>query len=209
MKVDLPAGVHVTNCLTCNRTCHDNCSYADDNDKQKCCAMDSSGHCAQCPGSCHWTMHKNAPFRIEFNEVKVTKTYDDMKRKYQEAQGKIPTLEQVLCKMVEELERLTDEIEEMVDDMRKCNNRLKEIALRPNPLGMIDQIDLMIQAEKDEGRPGFQKRIEVLKRFREKAAIGESVKRFRDEKTSIKGSLQVANSSKVKIKDKPFWKFWG
>lgn len=39
----LPSGTYVTNCRVCNSTCHDNCAYADDNDKAKCSAMEPQG----------------------------------------------------------------------------------------------------------------------------------------------------------------------
>ena len=39
----LPAGTYVTNCRVCNKTCHDNCAFADDNDKARCSAMEPQG----------------------------------------------------------------------------------------------------------------------------------------------------------------------
>lgn len=40
-KVDLEGqGIFVTNCLTCNYTCHENCAYANDCDKHMCSAME-------------------------------------------------------------------------------------------------------------------------------------------------------------------------
>merc|ERR1719265_581917 len=32
-KVDLPVGIHTTTCTTCNRTCHDNCAFQNNEDK--------------------------------------------------------------------------------------------------------------------------------------------------------------------------------
>lgn len=106
--------------------------------------------------------------------------------------------------MTKDLEDSAKNIEEMVDRMRKCNNRLQEIALRPNPLGMIDQIDLMIQAEKDEAKAGYQDRIKVLKKFREIANIDERVGAFREENRSVQMSLPDLPQETRK----PFWKFW-
>lgn len=37
--MDLPRGLHVTNCLQCNVTCHENCAIADDAEKRGCAAM--------------------------------------------------------------------------------------------------------------------------------------------------------------------------
>ena len=64
-KIKLPTGHYVTNCLTCNFTCCDNCIYADDKDKYRCLAMDNGGpsnaHCTACPNKCVWQEHVNNP----------------------------------------------------------------------------------------------------------------------------------------------------
>jgi len=36
---DKPAGTYNTVCMTCSHTCHMDCAFADDNDKEKCCVM--------------------------------------------------------------------------------------------------------------------------------------------------------------------------
>lgn len=197
-KVELPHGIHVTNCLPCNRTCHKVCVYADNEDKIKCAAMDANGNCQQCPNKCKWSVHKNARYRLEYIEKQVEKTYDDMQKKYQDAKGKTLSLEQLLKRMKKDLQNRIINIGKMVDRMRKCNNRLQEIALRPNPLGMTDQIDLMIQAEKDEAKPGFLDRIEVLRRFRCFANIDELVNEFMEEAHSVQSSLTDLPKEKSK-----------
>lgn len=80
MLVDLPPGQHVTNCLHCHYTCHDNCIYADDEQKRKCYVM-VNGFCTVCSEKCEWIKHKNTPFIYSFSVEKVKKTYTDMKKK--------------------------------------------------------------------------------------------------------------------------------
>ncbi|XP_063050095.1 verrucotoxin subunit beta-like [Engraulis encrasicolus] len=46
-----------------------------------------------------------------------------------------------------------------------------EIALRPGPLGPPDYIDLLIQSEEQEARPGYLRRIKALQEMRERAVI--------------------------------------
>lgn len=53
--------------------------------------------------------------------------------------------------------------------MNRCKNRLKEIALRPDPLSTVEHIELMIKAEKMEGQPGYEQRIEMLNEFKRMA----------------------------------------
>lgn len=84
-KIDLEPGIYVTNCLTCNGTCHFPCGIPDDNGKHGCWAM-SNGDCRICPKKCNWTIHKNNTFRFETYNVKLKKTYDELKKKYEIAQ---------------------------------------------------------------------------------------------------------------------------
>ena len=158
-KKELPRGQHVTNCTNCHFTCHDNCIYANDDEKAKCCAMGSDGNCKICPDKCHWRKHANTPYIFEYVAVKVKKTYAEMQKKYQEATGKLPSQEQVVEKLGEELSDLLNDIEDMMIMIKVCNKRLKEIALRPNPLTMTEHIDLMIETEKLENKDGFMQRI--------------------------------------------------
>ena len=47
--VNLPPGHHVTNCLICYHTCHQNCPYGNDDDKWRCTAMDGGNiHTGRC-----------------------------------------------------------------------------------------------------------------------------------------------------------------
>ena len=80
-------GIHTTTCLNCNFTCHRSCAYSDDNDKAQCIAMDHTGSCKVCPKKCHWNFHKNVPYFCEIIEEDVTKTDEDLRRKYTKAQN--------------------------------------------------------------------------------------------------------------------------
>ena len=104
VKHDLAIGVHVTNCLNCNLTCHYNCAFADDSQKASCVAMDSSGHCKICPAKCHWQMHKNMRYYFDTEQETVTKTTDDLKQKYEAAKKKKLSQSEVVEAMLEEWE---------------------------------------------------------------------------------------------------------
>jgi hypothetical protein len=107
-----------------------------------------------------------------------------MQKKYQEATGKLPSQEQVVEKLGEELHELLDYIEEMMDTIKTCNERLEEIALRPNPLTMTEHIELMIENEKLERKEGFMKRIDILNDFRKKAEISKAAESFSEQARS-------------------------
>lgn len=101
-----------------------------------------------------------------------------MQKKYQEASGKLPTQDQVIKRMTHELNQLYDVVEKMMEIVKECSEQLKSIALRPNPLSLTEHIDMMIKAEEMEKRRDFQKRIQVLKEFKQRAKISASATSF-------------------------------
>ncbi len=79
-------GIYTTTCLTCNFTCHRKCVYADDTDKAHCSSMNGpAGSCKVCPLKCPWYMHKNLPYICQIVEEDVTKTDEDLRKKYLKA----------------------------------------------------------------------------------------------------------------------------
>ncbi|XP_053386543.1 uncharacterized protein LOC123539300 [Mercenaria mercenaria] len=180
-KKELPRGQPVTNCLNCHFTCHDNCDLSKDHEKFQCSAMDSNGNCKICPDKCCWQMHANTPYIFEYVTVKVKKTYENKQKKYKEAAGKLLSQEGIVGKFGEELNDLLDDSEALMVVIKSCIERLKEIALRPNPLTMTEHIDLMIENEKLEKKYGFLQRINVLNELRMRAQISTVFEQFKVE----------------------------
>ncbi|XP_075444365.1 uncharacterized protein LOC142487989 isoform X2 [Ascaphus truei] len=69
------------------------------------------------------------------------------------------------------------ETEVIVPVMKKSLKRLHEIALRSNPLSATEYMDLMIQAEEQEAKPGYQERIKFLRDVREQAELIEKIEK--------------------------------
>jgi energy-coupling factor transporter ATP-binding protein EcfA2 len=169
VKEDLEPGKYVTNCMTCNRTCHYPCIYANDDDKIKCWAMDSDGNCTVCPMNCIWNLHRNVPYKIETEMVQVTKTADDLKKRYEEAKGEKMNAEKLTEEIMQDFYNLEMKVMYMVTEVRRSLQRLSEIALRPNPLSTVQYLDILIESEKSEARPGFQARINQLENVKAQA----------------------------------------
>ena len=65
--------------MICNRTCHKNCVFSDDNEKRDCCSIDSkTGKCKKCDKNCDWT----SQFIFEYYEDEEEKTYDELKKNF-------------------------------------------------------------------------------------------------------------------------------
>ncbi|XP_052105230.1 uncharacterized protein LOC127738139 [Mytilus californianus] len=173
-QIDLDPGVYVTNCMACNRTCHFPCGIPDDKNKQNCAAIDDQ-KCTICPMHCHWTIHKNNPFRFDTYTMKVIKTYDELKKKYEVAQKEAQKHKCVLGKVKTAFTTLGQDVMKMVHEVRCYINKLNDIALRPNPLSDKDYIDLLIESEKSEKKYGWDKRINLYYKLREEAELLEQM----------------------------------
>ena len=83
----------------------------------------------------------------------------------------------VIKKMELEYDLLQDEVVQLMELSSQCLNTLKEIALKPNPLSTPEYIDLLIEGEKSEAKPGYQERIKKLQHMRGKAVTMGKVAR--------------------------------
>lgn len=208
VKTELPKGRHTTNCLNCNLTCHQNCAFANDSEKIKCCVM-RNGLCTVCDDKCSWQQHANTPYIFTYEPVKVKKTYAEKQKMYKQAGEKKVSHEEIIKRMMSELEVLGESIQEMMEQVNDCNNILKTIALRPNPLTMVEHIDIMIESEKMEKKDGFQNRIKVLQSYRKKAEIHKDVTKLQEEyktTTRSRGSENLPGDQKVEQHKSSFWK---
>ena len=174
VKVAVPRGHYVTNCLKCNRTCHDDCVFADDADKIQCSAM-TDGQCDICPEACIWSLHKNMPHMYKLTTKKSVKTVHDLRHKYEKAIKRKLTTEELIEHMKKEFEALQLKVIAMTNGVRMSIERLEEIALRPNPMTTVEYVDILIQAEKSQAEPGWQARLDQLQEVRNAAEYMEKV----------------------------------
>lgn len=180
-RVDLQgSGVYVTNCLVCNYTCHDNCAYANDCDKHMCSAMEYNAdiekiHCGVCSKKCGWRDHVNNPYRFELYEEIEERTSDELRQRYEQAASKKSMEEQIIDGIKKDLKKLEEEVVRLINKAKEHLQRLHEIALRPINLSEVDYIDLLIEQEKNEGKPGFLERIKALEGFRKQAELVSAV----------------------------------
>jgi hypothetical protein len=163
-------GIYTTNCMVCKFTCHLNCAYKDDSDKQYCCAM-RNGDCTVCPTKCHWTKHKNLPYVCKMKRVTVTKTAADLKARYEEAKGKKMTAEQIIAACEDEFCDIQLKVVVLTNEIRETLKKLDEIALKPNPLSTAGYIDILIRSEEQQADPGWQERVKQLKEVREQVVL--------------------------------------
>ncbi|XP_069061944.1 uncharacterized protein [Pleurodeles waltl] len=165
----------ITNCQKCHQTCHYPCHIADDRRKHECSAMDENKNCRICPGGCVWSVHFNQKYRWEYVSKTEKGTYQELKTNYEKARGEVMTTEGIFQQLNEELAYVEEIVAALIDELSKCLQRLEEIALKPKPISTPEYIDLLIQAEKEEAKPGYLARMQSLTAMRERAVLIDKV----------------------------------
>ncbi|XP_062392824.1 uncharacterized protein LOC134080409 [Sardina pilchardus] len=159
---------YITNCQVCSFTCHYPCSRAN-NDKSDCSAMGSNGYCTVCSGNCHWSVHFNQKYRWDYQDVMKKQTVKELQEKYLKATEEKEPVQALITKLTSEYDAEQDKVVEFIALSVKCLNRLREISLKPNPLSTLEYIDLLIEGEKAEAKPGWSERVKSLMAMKCKA----------------------------------------
>ncbi|XP_071807014.1 uncharacterized protein [Asterias amurensis] len=169
-------GNYTTNCCKCHFTCHFPCTIANDLTKFWCSAMSWWGYCNVCPGKCHWRVHFNQNYKFEYYTEKEQRNYTELEERYRDATGKKLTVEQVISQVHQEFEDVQKCVFVLITQSRDSLKRLEEIALRPNPLSTVEYVNLMIESEKREAKPGWAARVVALEDVRKQADLMGQVK---------------------------------
>ena len=182
-KLDKDPNYYATTCLICTKTCHSTCIFKDDDDKKLCCVMDSNGYCEYCPKKCHWKEHKNRDYILEDYLEDEEITLEDLKKRYCNSKNELSVKEQLFNGAKEELIKLNIECIETQSLITQSINRLRQIALNKSVFESAEEhIQLMIEIEKSEHKPGWEKRIEGLEIMRkEKKMLRELYEGSNDE----------------------------
>lgn len=105
----------------------------------------------------------------------------------------------MIANMEEHLAFLQGKVLEMSREAKESMQRLDEIALKPNPLSEVEYIDLLIESERQEGKPGYSQRIKYYQDMKQRALI---MSRLQD-------THYTHGGAKVNTSDKwDTFKFW-
>ena len=169
VQIELETGTYTTNCLTCNFTCHFPCAIPRNENKAGCVAMSWSGTCRECPNNCHWNNHVNDQYRFKTQYETVEKEYDEIKSRYNTAVEGQSQVEAVMKQVEDEFNQTNRIVLNFVAEMQRGLKKLSEIALKKDPLKQVDYLDLLIESEKSQGKPGWQDRVKSLQKTRDEA----------------------------------------
>jgi septal ring factor EnvC (AmiA/AmiB activator) len=89
-----------------------------------------------------------------------------VREKYKAAKKQQSNAEEILQGLKEEIERLKSDIFKTMEEITDCSNVLKKIALRGNPLTVMDHVQIIIENEKRDEKPGYEERIKSLQELK-------------------------------------------
>ena len=198
----------ITTCLICCRTCHDKCCLPDEQ-KYNCAAMKRdknniyNSRCAVCKNKCLWNQHKNLPFIYKEVYVEETVTLDELKKLYYDSKNELDTKTQLILGAKKDLIDLNMHCLDIQDLITNGINRLKEIALNKSVFATSEEyIDLLIQTEMSENKPGYEIRIEGLKLLKnQKKALREIYEKKNNQLIDINKFIDDNLEKEYKIKD--------
>ncbi|CAH3182360.1 unnamed protein product [Porites evermanni] len=169
VQVELPIGQYTTNCLVCNYTCHFPCRIPRNENKKGCAAMSFFGSCRECPHKCHWSKHVNDAYRYDTQYETVEKEYDEIKERFDIAVEGQSKVEAIIKQVEQDFNKTNSIVLNFVAEMQRGLKKLSEIALKKDPLQQVDYLDLLIESEKSQAKPGWQDRVSALQIIRDAA----------------------------------------
>ncbi|XP_059926358.1 uncharacterized protein LOC132471243 [Gadus macrocephalus] len=162
------------NCNKCNVTCHKSCKVQFDT-MYYCEAFTLVATCVECIGKCSLKAHVRESFYWDSETVKEKRTFKMLKEKYEMALKKKMSDADIIKNKENEYIVLHEEVVRLIERSAQCLNTLREIALKPDPLSTTEYIDLLIEGEKSEAKPGFQERVKELGELKKNYAIKRKV----------------------------------
>jgi len=182
-KINLKRGQYVTNCLRCNCTCHFPCGIPDDGNKYNCLAMEGdreNAFCTVC--GCFWESHVNNTYRFELYDDIETRTSHDLKRRFDQAVKGKDKVESMIANINSYLENVAEDVFSMLQQVQQSLIRIDEIALKPDPLTQEEYLDLLIESEQQQRKPGWQQRMAYYQEAKKQAHILSKVRTNNDKR---------------------------
>ncbi|RXN13371.1 hypothetical protein ROHU_002296 [Labeo rohita] len=161
-KVDIdPKRWRFTKKATCCTVCEENCHYPGCwwATNLSWCSVMTDDYCTVCTNKCHSSKHVKTT-QIYETKTKIEKrTYEDLKKKYEE----IDDTESVATLLKTELQELEEKKIKLVMEAFHCVETLEMIALNTDSLLTLQHTDFLIEKLKEINEPEKAKTLENIK----------------------------------------------
>ena len=185
VPVDIKAAM---NCRKCEITCHYPCDpfWA----KECCEAFSTRGFggyfafnvfgqgssCEVCPGKCGSWDHQHEETRWVNKQVEETKTFNDIREKFKDANKKKLSAEEMIFCLLAEVDVLENSINQDVGELTGCLNELRAISMCGDALTSPDYMKLLIENEKRNKKEGYMEKIKSLEDLLKKVVLADKIR---------------------------------
>ncbi|XP_075439968.1 uncharacterized protein LOC142483928 isoform X2 [Ascaphus truei] len=155
--------------MNCNNCCTTCCWYGDTHEnatRYLRTYITNMNYCQECPRKCDWTAHTGNDFKWTQIVKAEKRTYEDLKKKYEEASRQVTSLEMLTVTLQQEFSRAKEEVLRLISEASQRLRRLQEISLRANLTSTTDYIEQLIKEEEAGGKPGSPERVRSLKELK-------------------------------------------
>ncbi|KAL0970648.1 hypothetical protein UPYG_G00245080 [Umbra pygmaea] len=157
-------------CTVCEENCHyPGCTIAKD---PYWCEVIKNGYCTSCTGRCPASTHVRENWRYVLRTEQITRTHDDLKKKYVENMRAAGEKSDLIACLQKELDKAVRDKARLVDESYQCVVKLEEIALRCNSLSTHVHLDFLIDKLKEKRDIEKAGKLEKMK-----CSAGETIKK--------------------------------
>ena len=116
-----------------------------------------------------YTVTEEQRIRGKTKLVTLEKEYDVVKTLHEKARKGQSMFEAFISQLENEFNETQKVVFRLLAEMQTSVQRLSEIALKRSPLQQTDYLDLLVESEEMQGKPGFKDRLRALKEARNRA----------------------------------------
>jgi len=195
-------------CSICNQMCCQCCKWPQNQPYSMCTYFKDNGvyseskGCPCCPGHCRRRSHVRANSYIVYKEIKKEEICEVKKKNFNEGKSGLSISDQLLNETIEKMSNQGKLIFKEMEEIKNSLKKLDEIALKPRVLTNVEYFQQMIDYEKDQKNPGYQKRIEGLEIMKSHAQQLNDISKANDIIQLFPKFNEVINQLKEKSESK-------
>ncbi|XP_026057576.1 uncharacterized protein LOC113042778 [Carassius auratus] len=149
-------------CTVCEENCHyPGCWWVT---SISWCEVMKNNYCTVCTNKCHYSKHVKHPKIYRIKTKKEKRTYEDLKKKYDDGMMRIGDSVSLVKKLNEDLQELEKEKINLVTEAFDCVESLEKIALKSDCAFTLLHIDFLIKKLKEINETEKAETLEIIKK---------------------------------------------
>ncbi|XP_039626490.1 uncharacterized protein LOC120540079 [Polypterus senegalus] len=163
VREPLPSGHHIKNCMNCQFKCGSPFSTDRDAENGRFPIHDSKGNCSICPNKCTWKIHFDQKYKWTYQVTKEKKEYREVKERFEREYDEVMTADQILACLQREITVYQGAAITLIQNLHRDLQKINKMGAQRQIQTVAEYINLMIESEQFEGKPGYEGRIQSLR----------------------------------------------